>query len=73
MLRILLPAVAGYLAYHCMHTSQGRSATSKIAKRVLKEAGATEETITKLVKVAKTASETFNAEETENEKKDGSL
>lgn len=73
MLRILLPAVAGYMAYHCIHTAQGRAMAAKTAKTILKEAGVAEKTISKVAKAAKTASESFNTEEEDNEKKDGDL
>lgn len=68
MINIVLPAAAGYLLYHCMHTKHGRTMVSKMTKTIMKEMGVAEKTI---ANVAKVASDAFKKEEGENEKENG--
>lgn len=68
MIQIILPATAGYLLYHCIHTQQGRNMVSKMTKTIMKEMGVAEKTITN---VAKVASEAFKKEESDHERENG--
>lgn len=68
MIRIVLPATVGYVLYHCLHTQQGRTMVTKMAKTIMKEMGVAEKTI---ANVSKVASEAFKKEESDHEKENG--